>query len=122
MAKKQDADPKKIYTIRFPGEAEAIIIAMTVDTSKEKFKGIRFLTPPDRDHMIRGKVKRFTKNGFVFTSTGYCPGDWEFTELTYEILKAGFYKHIYGGEHLLKLVHNTQELQDYYNENFPDYV
>lgn len=122
MAKRQTADTGKIYMIRFPGEAEAKTIAMNVDTSGKKFDGIRYLTPPDRDHMIEGKVGGQTKDGFQFTSTGYRSGKWEFTELTYDVLKAGFYKHIYGGEQLLEQVHNTQELQDYYHENFPDYT
>lgn len=122
MEKQPIADPKKIYTIRMAGEKEACSIAMNVDISGKKFDGICYLTPADRGHMIRGKVGKRTENGFTFISEGFSPGEWEFTELTYDVLKAGFYKHIYGGEQLLKQVHNTQELQDYYNSNFPDYA
>lgn len=122
MAKLQIADPEKIYTIRMPGEKEPESIAMDVDTSGKKIDGICFLTPPDHGHAIRGKIGDRKKNGFTFISKGYKQGEWEFEELTYDVLKAGFYKHIYGGEQLLELVHNTQELQDYYHENFPDYT
>ena len=122
MAKKQIADPKKIYTVKMPGEEEATLVAMDVDISRKKFAGICFLTPSDRGHMIKGDLGEATADGFTFISTGFRSGEWVFTELTYDVLKAGFYKHIYAGDQLLKQVHNTQELQDYYHDNFPDYT
>lgn len=122
MKKKKTADPNKIYIYKFPGDTEFKAIAMDVDASREKFNGICFLTPPDRAHMIEGRIGKQTEHGFTFISKGFRPGEWEFEELTYDVLKAGFYKHIYAGEKLLEQVHNTQELQDYYHENFPDYT
>lgn len=115
------ADPKKIYIFRFPGETEVTGIAMMVDISMKKFPGIIFLIPENRGHAIRGKPGKKTKTGFTFISEGFEPGEWVFEELTYDMMKAGFYKHVWDGEQLLKLVHNTQELQDYYNTHFPCY-
>lgn len=117
MDKQPIVDPKKIYVIRMTDEKEPVSIAMNVDLAFRDFKGICYLTPPDRPHMIKGKMGKKTENGFTFISEGFEPGEWEFTELTYDVLKAGFYKHIYGGKQLLEQVHSTQELQDYYHSN-----
>ncbi len=121
MARQVKADPQKIYIYRFPNR-EFLEIAMEVDTSRKKFDGICFQTTSGHGHAIKGKVGRKTESGFIFISEGFEPGEWEFSELTYDVLKAGFYKHIYAGEKLLEMVHNTQELQDYYHANFPDYA
>lgn len=120
MATREIADPQKIYIYRFP-HTEFLEVAMDVDISRKKFDGICFQTTSGHGHAIKGKVGRKTESGFTFVSEGFEPGEWEFKELTYDVLKAGFYKHLYGGERLLKKVHNTQELQDYYHEHFPDY-
>lgn len=122
MAEKMTADPNKIYVIRFPGDEEASEIVMNVETERKGFSGICYLTPPDHGHMIQGHPEKLTKDGFIFMSTGYMPGKWEFTELTYDSFREKYYKLVYGGEQLVKLVHNTRELQDYYHENFPDYT
>ena len=47
---------------------------------------------------------------------------WEFTEMTYDIFRDGFFKQVYGGGQLLEKVHNTDELVNYYYSNFPDYT
>ena len=122
MGKKRYADPEKIYTVRMAGDAEANMVAMDVDDSGETIDGICFLTPPDHGHAISGRMGKQTENGFTFLSKGYAKGEWEFAELTYDVLKAGFYKHLYGGEHLLELVHSTEEIREYYHKNFPSYV
>lgn len=120
--KKNIADPQKVYTIKFSKDQEPTLVAMGVNTNYYDYNGVCFLSPPDRPHMIRGKVGRLTRTEFIFISEGYKPGEWEFAELTYDVLKAGFYKQLYGGEELLKLVHNTKELQDYYRGHFPEYT
>lgn len=126
MAKKQIADKNKLYAIRRPQDKTASEIVMNVETDRAGFAGICYLTPPDRGHMIEGKVEGLTWDGFAFIADQGGGKDrrerWEFIEVTYDNFKKEFYKIVYGGEKLLEQVHNTQELQDYYHANFPDYA
>jgi len=122
MARDRIADPNKLYALRFAGDKEAKEIVMNVETDREGFSGICYLTPPDRGHMIDGTMGEKTKGGFTFNSTGYKPGEWEFAEVTYDNFKSKYHKLAYGGEQLLRQINNTRELEDYYHDNFPDYA
>ena len=121
MAKQGYADPQKLYAVNFPDGASEIVMKVTTD--RKGFKGICFLTPPDRGHMIKGSVETQTENGFIFLADrGGQRERWEFSEMTYDKFKDGFYKQVYGGAQLLERIHNTEELVDYYYSNFPDYT
>ena len=124
MARKNIVDKGKLYALRFPKDKTASEIVMNVETDREGFAGICYLTPPDRGHMINGKVEGLTWNGFSFIADqgkGHRER-WEFTEVTYDNFREEFYRIVYGGEQLLEQIHSTKELEDYYHENFPDYT
>lgn len=120
MAKKI-ANPNSLYALRFAGDREASEIVMNVETDREGFQGICYLTPPDRGHMIDGKMGDRTKDGFTFI-TADRQEEWEFIEVTYDNFKSKYHKLAYGGDQLLRQVNNTRELEDYYHDNFPDYT
>lgn len=109
----------KIYFIQRPGEETATHLAMKVDLDYRKFKGLCYLEPPCRPHMIRGRFGKKTANGFTFKTED---GEWEFVEMNYENFSREFYKFVIGGEKLKAQFKTTEELQNYYNNNFPDYV
>ena len=116
-------DRAKIYAVKMPDEKEALSLALYVTIATDGKKGIGFKTPGERGHFIEGTVKKESRNGFTFESDSkFTPGIWEFTEVTFENFKKRFHKIVYGGKQLLEQVHNTQELQDYYHANFPDYT
>lgn len=119
MAKKNFVDKNKIYAVKMPGDKEATGIAIYVDPNFRKFKGICFLTPGERGHMIEGRLGEKTDTGFTFISKGYDAGVWEFTEVTYDNFKESFYKIVEAGDELLAQVSNTAELEDFYHRNFP---
>ena len=126
MAKQKIADRGKLYTIRRPKEKTAGELVMNVETDREGFAGICYLTPPDRGHMIPGKVGDLTWDGFTFI-VDYGGGKsrrekWEFIEITYDNFKSEFYRLVYGGEKLVEQFNNTKELEDYFHDNFPDYT
>lgn len=126
MAKKITADPTKLYALRFHGDKEASEIVMNVETEREGFSGICYLTPPDHGHMIHGQMGKQTTDGFTFIADQgggkKHMEEWEFTEVTYDSFREKYYKIVYGGEQLAKQFHNTQDMEDYYHANFPDYT
>lgn len=109
----------RIYAYRWPGEAEAIGLAMYVDPDYHGFKGICFLTPPHRGHMIEGELGKKTETGFTFISWGFAAGEWEFTELTYENFKSEYHVLAEGSDEILSEVSSTEELQEWYHSHFP---
>ncbi len=119
MTNKNDmVDKDKIYAVKFPGDKQANSLAMNVDPNYKNFKGICFLTPFDRGHMIEGKLGRKTKTGFTFISSGFASGEWEFIELTYENFCNDYRRLVEGSDEILAKVKNTQELQDWYHGRF----
>ena len=121
MTHQEYADSRKLYAIHFPDGSSEIVMKVTTD--RKGFKGVCYLSPPDHGHMINGIVETQTENGFIFLAErGEQSERWEFTEMTYDIFKDGFFEQVYGGEQLLEKVHNTEELVDYYYSNFPDYT
>ena len=110
----------KLYVIQHPGKKKPSELIMDAQINK-RFKGIWFLTPPSHGHMIRGKVIRKTENGFIFRRDGD-PGDWIFTEVTYENFCNEYYKIVYGGAILKDEVSSTEELEKYYHDHFPNYA
>lgn len=123
MAKQANVDKTKLYALRREGEKEASEIVMNTETGWHDFKGICYLTPPDRGHMIKGKVGDATDNGFMFIADrGNRLEEWEFTEVTYDNFKEKYHKLVYGGEKLVEQCNSTKELEDYFHDNFPDYT
>lgn len=119
MAKKQSmVDRNKIYAIRVPGAEKPIAIALYADPDYEGFKGICYLTPPLRGHMIEGKLGKETAQGFTFKPKAQ-KGVWEFIEVTYDNFLEEYHTLAEGSDEILAEVSNTQELQDWYHRNFP---
>lgn len=119
MAKKNIADKNKIYALRKTSDKAARELVIYVDPNFSDFKGICYLTPGGRGHMIEGKLGKKTDTGFTFISKGFDAGVWEFTEVTYENFKGEFYKIVEAGDELLAQVSNTAELEEFYHRNFP---
>lgn len=115
-------DKNKLYALRFPWDKEATEIIMNAEIGRHGFQGICYLTPPAHGHMIRGKIGNKTKYGFTFIAEEDEQQEWEFTEVTYENLTSKYHKLVYGWNILKEQIHSTEELEDYYHNNFPDYV
>lgn len=113
-------DREKIYTIKYPGERKATDLALYAEMDPYTGEKLWFQIPPDRAHSIKGRIGRKTSNGFTFISDGYAPGEWEFTEVTYESIKAGKNDPIIGKEEILASVADTKDLQDWYHRQFPE--
>ena len=120
MEKNNIVDKNKIYALKMTNDKSAKGIAMYVDPDYHGFKGICYLNPGCRGHMIEGKLGEKTETGFTFISEGHEPGVWEFIELTYENFKNEYYKIVEAGEELLAQVSNTAELEEFYHKHFPD--
>jgi hypothetical protein len=113
-------DGKKVYAIKFADEQNYTSIACRCEIrnipKREKtrgFRGLCYLTPPDRGHMIAGTVTEETSDGFKFNSTGYAPGEWTFTEITIDNLEQ--FAGLIMADPRLDAVSTTNELQAYFN-------
>ncbi len=109
-------DKNRIYAVKRPGDKRIKEVILYPDLDYRGFKGICYLTPPNRPHMIDGKLIRETAAGFSFkTKHGEV---WEFTEVTYDNLNdcAGA---IEGIEEIKAAVSSTEELQDWYHREYP---
>ena len=110
-----------LYAIRRAEDKAATEIVMNIETDREGFNGICYLTPPCHGHMIEGEIVGETENGFSFMPDRQRRA-WDFIRITYENFKAEFHKLAYGGEKLLEEVGSTEELEAYYHRNFPDFA
>lgn len=114
-------DKSKIYAYKWPGKKTAVELVLYVDADYPGFEGICFLSPPNHGHMIKGKLGKQTEKGFTFIADkeAYAAGEWEFIEINYNNFKQEYHKLAEGGEEILAVVSNTQELQDWYHRSFP---
>ena len=112
-------DRNKVYAVRFRENEEATDIALYAEMGYRGFEGICYLSPPERGHMIEGKLGKKTKTGFIFIAPQWRTPEIEFIEITYENFKNEFYKVVSHPEEVLAQVSNTQELIDYYHRTFP---
>ncbi len=119
----KSGEQRENLCVQVPG-MENDMFALYVTAGYMDFKGIGFIVPGGgREHLIEGKIGKETEEGFIFHSTNEAyPGNWEFIEVTYENFKTTYHKKVQKGESILSMIHNTQELQDYYHANFPDYT
>jgi hypothetical protein len=85
---------------------------------KSDFKGLVFLDPPDRGHMIEGSLVSDSDDGFVFRSIGYDPGEWEFKVLTIENLRRSYYKIVIDGSKLADTLKTTEDLHRWFRDEF----
>lgn len=107
-------DKRAVYVFRFPDEKEFIGIALDVHIYKEN---LRFYDT-NRGHEIPGKVTEETEKGFIFTSTGAMPGEWQFKVLTIEEFKRKYYKLVEGGQTLAANIKTTDDLHQWYRRKF----
>ena len=71
----------------------------------------------DRGHMIRGKMKSTSKNGFTWTD--WQGNDWEFQEVTIQKFRRSLWKHVVNGIGIANTVHSTEDLWEWYRKTFP---
>ncbi|GHU96726.1 hypothetical protein FACS1894208_11720 [Clostridia bacterium] len=109
-------DGKTVYAIKFAGDLDYTNIACRCELRNEDdFKGLCYLTPPDRPHMIEGAIIEETPDGFKFKSTSYAPGEWKFKALTIDNFRKEYHKLVIGGAQIAGSVSTTEELYDYFN-------
>lgn len=119
MAKNQGfVDRNKVYAIQLADMDRPTGIALYAEMGYEGFNGICYLTPPERGHMIEGKLGKETKRGFTFKPDGR-KGEWEFIEVTYENFRSDYHRLVEGSDEILAAVSTTQELQDWFHREFP---
>lgn len=64
------------------------------------------------------KVTAEDENSFIFTSTGYRPGEWRFDVLTVEEFRRDRYKLVEGGQALAAKIKTTDDLHQWYRREF----
>ena len=79
------------------------------------FTGLSFLTPPDRAHMIEGKIIKNTKIGFKYLSTGYAPGCWGFEALTIKNFRERHGRIVVDGRKITRSVNTIEALYEWFN-------
>lgn len=116
---------RKLYAIKFPDEEESSEIVLNVEFWNDPptehsngFKGICYLTPPERGHMIRGEIIEEHEWGFIFHSDGAFEGNWTFTEVTLDSFIEVYGECVMGSSHIASQVANTKELQDWFYKEF----
>lgn len=110
----------KLYKITFPQGSEAIYdVAVGVEfRDSEKFKGMCYLTPPDRGHMIRGEFKEGNSEAFVFTSTEVFQGDWVLNRITKDNFVTECRGLIVGCSAIDDKCETTEELEEWFYSRF----
>jgi len=111
---------EKLYAIKYTGREK--YTSLCLDCHVKEMNGesfLRFLIPPDRGHSIEGIVTEETGDGFKFKSVGYEPGEWTFTEITLDNFRERFYKLVIDGKGIGQNVSTTEELNDWFNCEFP---
>jgi hypothetical protein len=114
-------DNRKVYVYKTTGEKDFSGIACDChmhQRSGEDWKELWFLEPPDHGHMIQGKVKDETENGFTFRSEGYAPGDWTFKVLTIQDFRRKYSKLVVEGDVIANTIKTTEDLHEWYRKEF----
>ncbi|MDR1688328.1 MAG: hypothetical protein LBS21_06925 [Clostridiales bacterium] len=108
-------DKIKVYAVKMAGKKKYTGLACGCEyrADPETFKGLCYLTPPDRGHMIPGEILKETRTGFEFMSTGYAPGKWVFTEVTADNFQKKF-GHLIMDDERLDFINTTEDLQEYF--------
>jgi hypothetical protein len=109
-------DNNKVYAIKFTGDNDYTNIACRSELrDNEGFKGLRYLTPPDRVHMIDGTIGEETAEGFKFVSTGYAPGEWDLKALTIDNFRNQFSGLVIADDSF-NTMSTTAELYEHFNQ------
>jgi hypothetical protein len=112
-------DRRKVYVYETAGEHAFEGIACDCQLwDNPGFKGLVFLTPPGRGHMIDGEFVGDTPHGFIFKATKTSPGEWEFNELTIDNLKREYHRLVIGGTSLAETIQTTDELYEWFRNEF----
>ena len=107
-------DRRAVYFYTLPGETVCAGLALDVHIHGEK---LRFFDTI-RGHEIPGEVMAEDENSFIFTSTGYMPGEWRFDVLTVEEFRRERYKLVEGGQALAAIIKSTDDLHQWYRREF----
>lgn len=116
----------KLYKIERPptykGKGELVIGVEFWDEPETEhthgFKGMCYLTPPDRGHMIRGEFKSGDSDAFVFTATQAFPGDWKVKRITKENFITECERIVVGSHTIDEECKTTEELEKWFNSRF----
>ncbi len=115
-----------LYEITFPeghgvSRGFAVGVEFRDNPSREGisgFKGLCYLTPPDRGHMIRGEQKSGDSERFVFTSSKTFQGDWTLTRITKENFLERCQGIVMGCVEINEECKTTEELEDWFYSRF----
>lgn len=84
------------------------------------FRGLCYLSPPDRGHMIPGEITSVDGEDFVFTSSGFCAGDWKLKRITMERVLEKNPESTFGTALIGRRFESTLEMErSYYNQFLP---
>jgi len=108
-------DRRAGFAVKFPNEEDFQNLAMDVHIHKGN---LRFLSPPDRGHEIEGKLGTETKDGFTWISDHTFAGEWHFKICTIDDFRDKYYKFIYDGATIAKIIQTTEDLHEWYRKNF----
>ena len=110
---------KSVYISKHTSQKDFTGIAVSCQYwDKPHFKGLCYLVPPDRGHMIEGEIVEETPDGFKYRSDGYDPGIWEFKALTLDDFRNEHGKVVIGGDEIGQEVNTTEELYEWFNSRF----
>lgn len=107
-------DQRAVYIYKWPGDKDFIGIALDAHMHEGE---LRFHSTT-RGRSIKGKVKKETANGFIFTSEGTEPGDWEFMILTIQEFKRKYHRLAVNGETIAAKIRTTEDLHYWYRREF----
>lgn len=107
-------DRRAVYVYKWTGEDEFIGLALNVHIYNGK---LRFYDT-NRPHEIEGKVTSEDEKGFIFMSSGYMPGEWQFKLLTIEDFRRKYYKLVVDGDILAAKIKTTEDLYEWYRKQF----
>lgn len=68
-------------------------------------------------HMIQGDITKRREKGFTFID--HQNNEWEFEEVTIEMYRDKLYQFANNGEEVSKICHTTEQLWEYYRNEFP---
>lgn len=113
-------DRRKVYVYKttsgkdFSGLALDCHMYQRVDENREEL----WFDETGHPHMIAGEVVRETKDGFIFRSDGYDPGEWTFKALTIEDFRRKYHRYVCDGETIAYTIKTTEDLYAWYRKAF----
>lgn len=108
-------NPNALYVlIQSPyGDGQQLVLHVT-DTFRE---GYICFDDTNRGHMIKGEIIEKTNNSFIMCDINQ--DKWEFMEVTIQMFRDDLYRFVGNGQRIKNYCNTTEELWEYYREQFP---